>query len=68
MACYTAGKKNATVGDVKRILKADQVYKAYRLLDLKKMGRAKRYIVRAISMRFYLIVALVLRKRYGGNE
>ena len=68
VACYTAGKKNATVGDVKRILKADQVYKAYRLLDLKKMGRAKRYIVRAISMRFYLIVALVLRKRYGGNE
>lgn len=65
--CYMAGAKGTTVSDIKKALKANQVYKAYRLLRFEKMGRSKRYITRAISMRFYLIVAIILRTRYRGK-
>ena len=65
VACYTAQAGEATRANIKAIFERDRTWSAYRLLDLKRMGTGKRLVARAISMRFYFIVALVLRKRYG---
>jgi hypothetical protein len=65
VACYLAQAGEASRKNVKAIFDFDRLYRTYRLLDLGKMGFGKRCIVRAVSMRWYFIVALALRKRYG---
>ena len=56
---------DATTANIKAIFDADRTYRTYRVLDFKRMGKGKRLMARAISMRLYFTVALVLRKRYG---
>ena len=65
VACYTAQAGDATTANIKAIFDADRTYRTYRVLDFKRMGKGKRLMARAISMRLYFTVALVLRKRYG---